>query len=76
MKLLLLSALACLALSLPALAAPDVGVQTSAPLPLTDRDKKQMADEIKQGQDAADQIAKQSPRRKRHGRRSRKLRLT
>jgi len=29
------------------------------PAPLTARDKKQMADEVKQGQDAADQIAKQ-----------------
>ena len=27
--------------------------------PLTARDKKQMADEVKQGQDAADQVAKQ-----------------
>ncbi len=33
-------------------------VATYAPAPLTERDKKQMADEVKQGQEAADEIAK------------------
>lgn len=52
-------ALLLLAMTAPAFASSAVSVQTSAPLPLTQRDKKQMADEIKQGQDAAAEIAKQ-----------------
>ena len=38
---------------------PDPSIQTSAPAPLSDKDQKQMADEVKQGEDAAKEIAKQ-----------------
>ena len=61
-------ALACLGLGIfrPAWAdvpdlsdIPDIPIHTISPaLPLSDRDKKQMVDEIKQGQDEAAEIAK------------------
>ncbi len=60
MKILGLATLVCLSLCWPALASPTLSVQTTTPPPLTERDKKQMADEIKQGQDAAAEIAKQA----------------
>ena len=49
----------CLGATGTARADTDIPVKTVSPPPaLTDRDKKQMADEIKQGQDAAAEVAK------------------
>lgn len=39
--------------------AEDTSIQTSAPSALSNSDKKQMADEVKQGEDASKEIAKQ-----------------
>jgi len=52
-------AMITLGMATSAFASTAISVQTSSPLPLTDRDKKQMANEVKQGQDAASDIAKQ-----------------
>ena len=56
----LFSLSACiLACGMPAHAVDPHSVAMYPPTALTARDKKQMADEVKQGQDAADEIAKQ-----------------
>ena len=65
LHLFTLAACACVACGSPRQASATPAqwgaspVSVYAPAPLTARDKKQMEDEIKQGQDAADQIAKQ-----------------
>ena len=58
-KHLLLPTLACLVLCAVSEAEPTASVLTSPAAPLTERDKKQMADEVKQGQDGAAEVAKQ-----------------
>ena len=55
----LLLPIACLSLTAIVRAEPTTSIQTSPAAPLTDRDKKQMADEVKQGQDGAAEVAKQ-----------------
>ena len=55
----LLLPIACLSLTAIVRAEPTASVLTSTAAPLTDRDKKQMADEVKQGQDGAAEVAKQ-----------------